>query len=56
MTMTLALNYGRRAELIDAFQSIVRAAANNGGLGDLKIDEDWFPGTCTPPTCRTRNW
>ncbi len=39
MIMTLALNYGGRAELIDAFQSIVRAAANNGGLGDLKIDE-----------------
>jgi undecaprenyl diphosphate synthase len=39
MVMTLALNYGGRAELIDAFQSIVRAAANNGGLADLKIDE-----------------
>jgi undecaprenyl diphosphate synthase len=39
MIMTLALNYGGRAELIDAFQSIVRAAANNGGLAELKIDE-----------------
>ncbi len=39
MIMTLALNYGGRAELIDAFQTIVKAAANNGGLADLKIDE-----------------
>jgi undecaprenyl diphosphate synthase len=38
--MTLALNYGGRAELIDAFQSIVDEAAKNGGLADLKIDEE----------------
>jgi undecaprenyl diphosphate synthase len=37
--MTLALNYGARAELIDAFRAIVEAAAKNGGLADLKIDE-----------------
>ncbi|MGD0832742.1 MAG: isoprenyl transferase [Terracidiphilus sp.] len=40
MIMTLALNYGARAELIDAFRAIVQAAANNGGLADLKIDEE----------------
>ena len=40
MIMTLALNYGARAELIDAFQAIVKVAANNGGLADLKIDEE----------------
>jgi undecaprenyl diphosphate synthase len=40
MIMTLALNYGARAELIDAFRAIVKAAANNGGLADLKIDEE----------------
>ncbi len=39
MIMTLALNYGGRAELIDAFKAIVHAAANNGGLANLKIDE-----------------
>jgi undecaprenyl diphosphate synthase len=38
--MTLALNYGARAELIDAFRSIVDAAAKNGGLAELKIDEE----------------
>ncbi len=40
MIMTLALNYGGRAELIDAFQSILHAATGNGGLADLKIDEE----------------
>jgi undecaprenyl diphosphate synthase len=40
MIMTLALNYGARAELIDAFQAIVKAAAGNGGLEHLKIDEE----------------
>lgn len=40
MIMTLALNYGARAELIDAFRAIVEKAANNGGLGGLKIDEE----------------
>jgi len=40
LIMTLALNYGARAELIDAFQAIVRKAASNGGLADLRIDEE----------------
>ncbi len=40
MIMTLALNYGARAELIDAFQAIVQTAANNGGLEHLRIDEE----------------
>jgi undecaprenyl diphosphate synthase len=40
MVMTLALNYGSRSEIVDAFKAIVNAAANNGGLEHLKIDED----------------
>ena len=40
LIMTLALNYAGRAELIDAFRSIVRASAKNGGLDELKIDEE----------------
>jgi len=40
MIMTLALNYAGRAELIDAFQAIVQAAARNGGLTGLTIDEE----------------
>ena len=34
--MTLALNYGARSELADAFTSIVEAAARNGGLSHLR--------------------
>ena len=40
MLLTLALNYSARSELVDAFQSVVRAAANNGGIEHLRIDED----------------
>lgn len=43
MVMTLALNYGSRSELADAFNRIVEAAANNGGLEHLRekaIDEE----------------
>ncbi len=40
MTLTLALNYGARLEIVDAFQSIVNAAASNGGINHLKIDEE----------------
>jgi len=40
MTLTLALNYSARSELVDAFRSMVDAAASNGGLNHLKIDED----------------
>jgi len=39
MVLTLALNYGARDELIDAMNSIVSAAVNNGGLSHLKVDE-----------------
>ena len=40
MRLTLALNYGARTELVDAFNEIVRAAQNNGGLDHLKINEE----------------
>jgi len=40
MVLTLALNYSARSELVDAFRSIVDAAARNGGLDHLQIDED----------------
>ncbi len=38
--MTLALNYSARAEIVDAVRRIVDAAARNGGLDHLKIDEE----------------
>jgi len=40
MLLTLALNYSARSELVDAFQSVVRGAANNGGIEHLRIDEE----------------
>jgi undecaprenyl diphosphate synthase len=40
MVLTLALNYSARAEIVDAFRSIMDAAARNGGLEHLKVDED----------------
>lgn len=55
MTLTLALNYGARSEIADAFNSIVSAAAMNGGLEHLrreKIDEDTIAKhlyTCRQP-------
>src|SRR6202030_228184 len=39
MVLTLALNYSARSELVDAFRSMVNAAARNGGLDHLQIDE-----------------
>ena len=40
MVLTLALNYGSRSELVDAFNSILRTAGSNGGIAHLKIDEE----------------
>ena len=40
MVLTLALNYSARSELVDAFRSMVNAAAQNGGIEHLDIDED----------------
>jgi undecaprenyl diphosphate synthase len=40
MVLTLALNYGARTELVDAFRSIIDAARNNGGIDHLHIDEE----------------
>ena len=40
MTLTLALNYGARNELVDAFDSILKAARQNGGVDHIRIDEE----------------
>jgi undecaprenyl diphosphate synthase len=40
MTLTLALNYGARTELVDAFKDIVEAAMSNGGIEHLEISEE----------------
>jgi undecaprenyl diphosphate synthase len=40
MVLTLALNYSARTELVDAFRSLVEAAARNGGIEHLQVDEE----------------
>ncbi|HVH89703.1 MAG TPA: isoprenyl transferase [Terriglobales bacterium] len=40
MVLTLALNYGARTEIVDAFKSIINAARNNGGIDHLHVDEE----------------
>jgi undecaprenyl diphosphate synthase len=40
MVLTLALNYSARTEIVDAFRSIIEAAAGNGGIEHLEVDED----------------
>ncbi len=40
MVLTLALNYSARSELVDAFRSMLKAAAQNGGIDHLQIDEE----------------
>jgi len=39
MILTLALNYSARSEIVDAFRSLAAAAARNGGLNHLEVDE-----------------
>ncbi|HKD02454.1 MAG TPA: isoprenyl transferase [Terriglobales bacterium] len=40
MVLTLALNYSARTEIVDAMRSLVDAAARNGGIEHLRIDEE----------------
>ncbi len=39
MILTLALNYSARSEIVDAMQSLVKAASLNGGLDHLELSE-----------------
>jgi undecaprenyl diphosphate synthase len=39
MLLTLALNYSARSEIVDAFRSMAQAAASNGGLDHMQVDE-----------------
>jgi undecaprenyl diphosphate synthase len=40
MVLTLALNYSARSEIVDAMRALVDAAARNGGVEHLHIDEE----------------
>jgi undecaprenyl diphosphate synthase len=44
MVLTLALNYSARSELVDAFRSLAQAAARNGGLDHMQVDEESIAG------------
>src|ERR1700682_5130118 len=39
MLLTLALNYSARSEIVDAFRSLAEAAARNGRLDHMAVDE-----------------
>src|SRR5258706_2870212 len=39
MVLTLALNYSARSEIVDAFRSMAEAAARNGGLNHVEVNE-----------------
>ena len=39
MLLTLALNYSARSEIVDAFRTLAEAAARNGGLDHMEVDE-----------------
>src|SRR5215470_17339525 len=39
MVLTLALNYSARSEIVDAFRALAEAAARNGGLDHIQVDE-----------------
>ncbi len=57
MVLTLALNYSARSELVDAFRSMVHAAAQNGGIDHLHIDEEMVARHLyTRDICPTRTW
>ena len=40
MTLNLAINYGGRAEIVDAVNSILDMARLDGSIHSLKLDED----------------
>jgi undecaprenyl diphosphate synthase len=40
MTLTLALNYSARTEIVDAFNSLLAMAQQNGGVAHLEVDEE----------------
>ncbi len=54
LLVNLAINYGGRAEIVDAVNSIVDAARREGRLSSLRIDENMlaahlYTGSCPPP-------
>jgi undecaprenyl diphosphate synthase len=51
MTLAIALNYGARAELVQAARRIAERAAA-GEIGPAEVDEAIDEARSTPPACR----
>ena len=51
MTLTIAFNYGGRAEIIDAVKALVA-----DGMTPDEVSEKAIAGTCTTPRCPTPTW
>jgi undecaprenyl diphosphate synthase len=51
LLVNLAINYGGRAEIVDAVNSILDMARLNGSLASLKIDEDQIATSLYTATC-----
>ncbi len=51
MLLNLAINYGGRAEIVDAFNGILEMARLDGSIGTLKIDEETISASLYTASC-----
>jgi len=56
LAVNLAINYGGRAEIVDAVNAILEMARLDGSIASLKLDEDLiatnlYTAACPIPTC-----
>jgi undecaprenyl diphosphate synthase len=51
LLVNLAINYGGRAEIVDAVNSIIEMARVNGSLDALKLDEEQIAGSLYTAAC-----
>jgi undecaprenyl diphosphate synthase len=51
MVLNLAINYGGRAEIVDAVNSILEIARLDGSIHTLKLDEDLIAGSLYTASC-----
>ena len=54
--LTLALNYGARSELVDAFAALAAGAGSARAECRAASPKRTFIVICIPRTCRTRTW
>ena len=51
LLVNLAINYGGRAEIVDAFNSILEMARLDGSIGRIKVDEDMIATALYTASC-----